>query len=170
MTMLFPLGTAKLSPDGVYRYELTRVLPDKGDRVLVACGLNPSTADAQKNDNTIRKDLGFAKIWGCARLVKINAYAFRATFPKDLKKARLAGIDVVGPDNNRAILAALELVRKTNGILMVAWGANIEQARQIELARMFGDTAMCLGTNLDGSPEHELYIPYERPLVHWSCP
>src|SRR4051812_40590931 len=64
----FLFGTATFSDDDVYRYELTRELG--GMRPLVTCGLNPSTADASKNDQTIRKDIGFAKHWGCGRVLK----------------------------------------------------------------------------------------------------
>ena len=160
--------TAEFSPCGTYRYWLTRELG--GDRPLVDCGLNPSTATAEINDQTIRKNIGFARRWGCGRLVKTNAYGFRATDPNVMKRARKSGIDIVGPGNDAALLRAVELVRLTGGILLVTWGAHIEPERQRELARIFGDLAMCLGTNGDGSPRHPLYLKYETPLVPWRCP
>ena len=160
--------TARFSPCGTYRYELTRELG--GDRPLVICGLNPSIATADKNDPTIRKEIGFAKLWGCGRLVKVNAYAYVATDPKDMRRAAKSGIDVIGPENDLRIREAVELARLTGGIVLVAWGKNIRPSRQAEISYVFGDDAMCLGINNDGSPTHPLYIPYERPLVHWSCP
>lgn len=164
-------NTANISPCGVYRYMLTRELG--GERVLAAFGLNPSKATAELDDNTIRKDMGFARRWGCGRLIKPNAYAYRATDPNDMKRARKSGVDVIGPENDEAIRGALELVRTWKGILLVAWGNHIEPKRQRDLAsiiRYAGVTPMCLGTNGNGTPVHELYQPYERELRGWVHP
>lgn len=161
-------NTARFSECGVYRYELTRELG--GDRTVVFCGLNPSTADAELNDPTVRKDIGFAQRWGYGRILKINAYAYRATDPKDMARAAKAGVDIVGDDNNRTIAEAAQLARM-GGLLVVAWGANIDPIRQHDVAALLSDVdAWCFGTNLDGSPVHELYQPYSRELVRWRCP
>jgi len=53
--------TARFSECGTYRYNLTRELG--GERPLVICGLNPSVATRDKNDPTIRREIGFAKLW-----------------------------------------------------------------------------------------------------------
>lgn len=160
--------TALFSTDGVYRYELTRELG--GIRPLVICGLNSSIATAEKNDPTIRKEMGFAKLWGFGRLVKVNAYGFRATDPNVMKRASKSGVDIVGPDNDVTIQRAVDHAHICDGIIVVAWGQNISPARQAELSYVFGDDVWCLGTNKNGTPVHPLYIPYERPLVRWSCP
>lgn len=77
-------ASALMSADGLYRYRLRRVLTaphiDHDPRVVV-CGLNPSTADAFRDDPTIRREAGFARAWGGGVLVKVNAYAWRATRP-----------------------------------------------------------------------------------------
>ena len=164
-------NTANISADGVYRYMLTRELG--GERVLAAFGLNPSKATADLDDHTIRKDMGFAKRWACGRLIKPNAYAYRATDPNDMKRARKSGVDVIGPENDEAIRGALELVRTTSGILLVAWGNHIEPKRQRDIAHlihMAGVAPMCFGTNQNGTPVHELYQPYERELRGWVHP
>lgn len=160
--------TAHFSPCRTYRYSLTRELG--GTRPLLVCGLNPSIATATKNDPTVRKEIGFAKLWGCGRLVKVNAYAFVATDPKDMKRARKRGVDVVGPENDATIARLVDEAVAQDGIILVAWGQNIETTRQAEISYVFGDHAMCLGVNEGGSPEHPLYVPYARELQHWSCP
>lgn len=176
--------TAVLSPDGVYRYELTREeimgpCEVHGNRALVICGLNPSTADADIDDQTIRKEIGFARLWKCNRLVKVNAYGFRATDPNVVKAQRKAGFDVIGqPENDfyirRAIRQSLSTYRHVpvieQGICLLAWGAHIEIDRQRQLAAMFDDVGMCLGTNGGGSPKHTLYIAYETTPQPWKCP
>jgi len=163
--------TARFSECGTYRYNLTRELG--GERPLVICGLNPSIATAVKNDRTIRKEVGFANRWGLGRLVKVNAYGFVAQFPVDMKRAAKSGVDIIGPDNDEAIRLAAGLACLTDGIFLAAWGANIEPKRQADLwsiLRFCGVPIMCLGTNKDGTPEHPLYIPYERPLREWRPP
>ncbi len=167
-------NTARISECGLYRYDLTRELG--GDRTLVSMGLNPSTADAIKPDPTITKDIGFATRWQCGRVLKLNAYAYRETKPKLMFAAAKAGVDIVGPDNDRTIREALVLVQMGLGILVVSWGRNIDPIRQREVADIIeaaGVDALCLGTNNNGSPVHELYQPYgagiER-LSRWICP
>ncbi len=51
--------SAVISPDGFYRYSLTRVW-DNLRPLVVFNLLNPSTADAERNDPTVRKTIGFA--------------------------------------------------------------------------------------------------------------
>ena len=164
-------NTATFSPDETHRYTLTRELG--GTITLLAMGLNPSKATAELDDQTIRKDMGFARIWGCGRIVKTNAYGYRATDPEDMKRARKAGIDVIGPDNDAAIQKALADLLRSDGRLLVAWGNHIEEARQRALAEMIdcsGITPYCLGTNKNGTPKHELYIPFAQELLPWTCP
>lgn len=119
---LFPQGEAQFSSDGVYRFRLTRELgepPRVYDpqidewryreivRRLVFIMLNPSTADADNDDPTIRRCKSFGKLWGYHKVVIVNLYAFRATNPAEMWAARRGGTDIVGEDNNTAITRAI---------------------------------------------------------------
>ena len=55
--------SAVISADQAYRYTLWRRWSD-GNNFVQFIGLNPSTADETKDDNTIRKCVKFAKLWG----------------------------------------------------------------------------------------------------------
>jgi hypothetical protein len=94
MTMLIPQGDAVFSADGRYRYRLTRDLGGKTTVTFIM--LNPSTADANLDDPTIRRCKGFAKDWGYGRLIIVNLFAFRATDPRDMWKAHELGVNVIG--------------------------------------------------------------------------
>src|SRR5215213_9378089 len=91
-------GSALFSACGRYRYLLTRQLGEGAlgqAKMATFIMLNPSTADATRNDPTIRKCIGFAQRWQCDTLQVLNLFAVRATLPRDMKRAD----DPVGPDN-----------------------------------------------------------------------
>lgn len=151
------------SPATVERLEITR-------RHLVSCGINPSKADAFRNDNTVSKEIGFAERWNCEWYVKVNVFAWRDTYLKDLWAAQRAGHDIVGPRNDDAIVAALSAVAMFGGVALAAWGNDVPPEREQrlrELAATAGVTWMCLGKNKSGSPKHSLYPPYSTELVQW---
>jgi hypothetical protein len=175
-------GTAKLSDDGRYRYELTRedlqgdtplfarMVGEAVGRPLVDIGLNPSTATGEEDDRTIRKGCVYAKAWGCRRFLKYNAYGYRAKFPHVMFAAQREGVDIVGPENLQAIRRGVALVRELRGILLVSWGGNIEPEWQREIANEIGDDAMCVKVNGDGTPMHYLYAKNDVQLIPWRCP
>ena len=149
-------GTASFSRCRTFRYTLTRDLG--GPCPLVVIGLNPSTADATQDDPTVRREVAFARRWGFGRLVKLNAYAFRATDPRVMHAAAQRGDDIVGPRNDAAITRALADARATAGLVLVAWGRHARPERVARIVLLLAGTdARCLRTNLDGSPVHPLY-------------
>src|SRR5438270_698879 len=94
------LPHAEFSPDGRFRYVLRRCWGD--GPLMHVCSLNPSMADHEKNDPTVRRDIGFGQRLGYGRLEKTNAGAYRSTNPARLLRTP----DPIGPDNDAAILLA----------------------------------------------------------------
>ncbi len=148
----------------LYRYVLERQLQPRpevrrpGWR-LVACGLNPSTADAFKLDPTTKREVAWALEWGCETYVKVNAEAWRDTHPANVRRARRAGADTIGPSNDLAIHMALTQLKRDGGIALASWGVGVTPARQLALIRIahdLGVTWQCAGINDDGSPVHPL--------------
>lgn len=83
--MIIPTeSSAEISEDGLYRYALRRVWlrPPKciGGAVMFI-GHNPSTADAQVNDPTIRRMMEFAARWGYGRMSVVNLLPIRTSNP-----------------------------------------------------------------------------------------
>ena len=71
--------SAILSACGLYRYTLTRDAALLGSGRMLFISLNPSVADAERNDPTVRKDIGFASRAG-ARYVDLgNLYGYNKT-------------------------------------------------------------------------------------------
>lgn len=155
-------SAALLSDDGLYRYWLTRRWAE-GPRALFVM-LNPSTADAQVDDPTIRRCVGFAKGCGCGSLVVVNLYAYRATSPADM----LAAADPVGPECDRWIESWAERV---DGPRVVAWGANARPARVAEFRYLTQPHEFdALGVTKDGQPRHPLYLRADSQLQPWPAP
>ena len=86
---------AIISKDCLYRYSLGRTWDASKERVLFIM-LNPSTADAIKDDATIKKCVGFAQRWGYGGITVGNLFALRSRDPNGL----LGPHDPVGPKNN----------------------------------------------------------------------
>jgi len=66
-----------------YRYQLLRRWEGGIGRCVIV-GLNPSTADAQNDDPTIRRCMGFAQDWGFNELIMVNLFAYRTPHPLHL--------------------------------------------------------------------------------------
>jgi len=161
---------ATFSPCRRYRYALWRAW-DPHLPTVVFCGLNPSTADETQDDPTIRRELGFARDWGFGRLVKVNAYGWRATDSKELWRTA----DPRGPDNFLAIkVHCFEAIQKREGGLFVAaWGNNIRKSDAVELRRMLrfqGVPVHVLKLTKQGQPNHPLYLPRSAVPFPWQQP
>jgi hypothetical protein len=156
--------TATFSSDYRYRYTLGRVWDDSLP-VLVWVLLNPSTADADIDDQTIRKCTEFARRWGYGGITVVNLFAYRSTTPD-----ALYSVDApIGSDNDSTIIAACR-----GRDVVCGWGTNggLRQRADhvLTLLRAIGVQPKCLRVNADGSPMHPLYVPYVTPLCNLAVP
>lgn len=147
---------AVISACGRYRYRLSRIW-DPRKPSLVWIMLNPSTADADTDDPTIRRCMGFSHREDCGGIEVLNLFAWRATSPQGLRKTYYP----IGPDNDGWIKEVLH----PHSRVVAAWGNHGSY-----LGR--GDTVMknliksglhvlCLGDK----PRHPLYISGDQPLI-----
>ena len=152
--------TAHLSTDGMYRYRLTRQW-DNGI-LLAFIMLNPSTADADVDDPTIRRCMGFARRERFAGIVVGNLYAFRATRPEDMKWAN----DPFGPGNAGALDRIAD--EAEGAPIVCAWGSSggIFGGHRAFIGRLQRRkaTLVCLGKGANGMPRHPLYVRAAQPL------
>lgn len=155
---------ASISECGRYRYTLTRIWDDQRSSLSVIM-LNPSTADADQDDPTIRRCIAFARREGFGGINVLNLFAFRATSPDDM----IAAEDPVGPECSDRIDAALRRSAAFGLPVLAAWGAHGAYQQRGEAvanrAADFGARLVCLGTTADGHPRHPLYVRGDQPLV-----
>lgn len=159
---------AEFSECGTYRYVLRRRNDDapafpQGPVLFIM--LNPSTADENKNDPTIRRCIHFANRANASELMVVNLFALRSTDPRKLLKHK----SPIGQHNDFMISELAFHVRKNNGIIVAAWGAHpAARERGEELASKFGPfkngTLLCLGQTKSGAPRHPLYVKNNQPF------
>lgn len=150
--------------DGAYRYQLWREWGPGPTCAFVM--LNPSTADAEQDDPTIRRCLGFAKSWGHGRLVVVNIYPLRATDPAELN----GPIDPYGPPGRNE--AAIESAAQEASFVVAAWGATRHRTpaaqRAIRAVTKHRDLYRLRATK-DGAPAHPLYLPASVGFHVWCA-
>lgn len=148
---------------GRYRYALTRRWAS-GGRTAAFVLLNPSTADAQRDDPTIRRCMGFARAWGFAALEVVNLFAWRATRPQALRQAAAP----VGPENDAHLLRAA----RGAGRVVLAWGIHgALDGRAAAVCALLAGAGLrprCLGHTRNGQPRHVLYLPRDAPCVPYA--
>ena len=157
-------GSAEFTPCGRYRRVLTRIWGDENDcPYLMAIGMNPSTATAHSDDPTIRRELALAARYGFKAYVKCNIMDYRATNPRELRNPTVLPRSDA---NLRTIKAYAERASK----IVVCWGfvhPSLQGFASSTVRTLEGYTLWCLGTNLDGSPKHPLYLKGDVPLELW---
>lgn len=147
------ISTAVLSADRLHRYWLTRIW-DRALPMLVVCMFNPSTADAQRDDQTILRLCAFAKRWGYGGILVVNLYSLRTSDPC-LVHGRER--EAFGDAQPAAWAAALDIACKQGTPVLCAWGAlGSSYAAKPFLEACPDLPKICLGTTKDGRPKHPM--------------
>jgi hypothetical protein len=149
------------SPCRTWRYTLARDVwfPNLGRSVvkyLNVIGLNPSTADENRDDPTVRRCLRLARDLGYDGCLITNLFAYRSTDPRGLLHAPA---DPIGPENDGYLLRAAQGA----GLVICAWGVHggyLHRGRDLlRLLREAHRELHCLGLTQGGQPRHPLYLP-----------
>lgn len=154
------LGTASFSACERYRFRLSRIWQPAAPRVAFLM-LNPSTADAEVLDPTVRRCMGFAQAWGFGACEIVNVFALRSTDPMAL----YVHADPVGAGNDQAIRAAA----RDAAFVVAAWGVHAAHLHRDEQVQelLEGADLRCLKLTKNGSPGHPLYLPNSCQPMPW---
>lgn len=158
---------ATFDATGKYRYRLWREWNRDLPRSVFLM-LNPSQADAETNDPTIRACLGLAKELGFGRLEVVNLFAYRSTDPKCLARAR----NPVGKDNDSYIVQSCA----DADVIVLAWGNHgairqrADKVRRLLAVETLGAGLFCFGLTKQGHPRHPLYIKLTTKLLPLNLP
>ena len=147
-----------------YRY----ILGTRGQRPLVCIGINPSTAEPEHLDPTLRSVERVAKNNGYDSFLMFNVYAQRATHPDDMERARNEQL-------HRANMEAFDYILSLSDrpAVWAAWGNIIEKraylkdclADMIAIGERRGAQWYTAGRrSVKGHPHHPLYLRAGSPL------
>lgn len=160
------IASATISECGRYRSHLSRMWSPERDNPArehaLFIMLNPSTADAEKDDPTIRRCIGFAREWGCTGVVVVNLFQFRATDPNELLKPGI-------PLNPRDADATIADAMAQTHVVVAGWGALhpslAYRAREVAAIAERRDRRLHhLGLTKAGHPRHPLYLAKSSKL------
>lgn len=150
-----PFG-AEFSDCRKYRYSLWRIWSPAKPKAM-CIGLNPSTANANTNDNTINILIKVLSKLGYGGFYMMNCFAYITSDPKQLKH------DPMTDQWNNNMLTTIASKCDT---IIFAYGTFkiiVETGRHSELKEMFPN-AMCFGVNKNGTPFHPRALSYKGLL------
>ena len=147
-----------------YRY----ILGTRGQKPLIYIGINPSTAQPDDLDNTLKSVQRIALGNGYDSFLMFNVYAQRATDPDAMEK-------VCNPLLHRENMEAFRYVLSLSDspAIWAAWGAVIEKRGylkdclrdMLDIGRKYGAQWYCAGAiTKKGHPHHPLYLRKDEKL------
>ena len=147
-----------------YRY----ILGTRGQNPLICIGINPSTAEPDNLDNTLKSVQRIALAGGHDSFIMFNVYAQRATDPDTMERT-------CNPLLHRENMAAFDYVLSLSDAPAVwaAWGAIIEKRDylldclrdMIAIGEKRGARWFSAGPiSKKGHPHHPLYLRKDAPL------
>ena len=147
-----------------YRY----ILGTRGQKPLICIGINPSTAQPDDLDNTLKSVQRIALGNGYDSFLMFNVYAQRATDPDAMEK-------VCNPLLHRENMEAFRYVLSLSDspAIWAAWGAVIEKRGylkdclrdMLDIGRKYSAQWYCAGAiTKKGHPHHPLYLRKDEKL------
>ena len=147
-----------------YRY----ILGTRGENPLICIGINPSTAEPDHLDNTLKSVERIAHGNGFDSFIMFNVYAQRATNPDAMEKT-------CNPLLHRENLEAFRYVLSISDrpAVWAAWGAIIEKRKylpdcvrdMVQVGRKYGAVWYHAGAvSKKGHPHHPLYLRKDEKL------
>jgi len=147
-----------------YRY----ILGTRGSNPLICIGINPSTAEPDHLDNTLKSVERIALGNGFDSFIMFNVYAQRATDPDAMEKTCNL---VLHKENLEAFRYVLSISEKP--AVWAAWGAIIEKRGylascvqdMLAAGKEFGAQWYCAGAiTKKGHPHHPLYLRKDEKI------
>lgn len=151
-----------------YRYSLFRIW-DEDKPMVMFIGLNPSTANENTDDPTIKSVCRIAANNGFGGVYMMNCFPIVSPDPSVLKEFWESPNPYVQHQDtlNRSYLTG---TAKVCSAVVFAWGSFkivSEVNRDKELLKMFPD-ALALSVNKNGSPKHPLYCKSDTKFIPFS--
>jgi hypothetical protein len=141
---------AVFSDDHKYRYMLYRIWDDTMPKAM-CIGLNPSTANEEKNDATINRLIGALKQLGFGGFVMTNLFALISKKPEALRS---------NPDPVKDNDEWLKYASRNVDTIIFCWGNFPMATYRAKKIKLLFPKAKCFGKNANGSPWHPRALGY----------
>ena len=147
-----------------YRY----ILGTRGKNPLICIGINPSTAEPDNLDNTLKSVQRIAHGNGFDSFIMFNVYAQRATDPDAMERQCNPALHLENLKAFRYVLSISE-----TPTVWAAWGAIIEKRGylsdcvrdMVAVGREYGAIWCCAGAiSKKGHPHHPLYLRKDEKI------
>lgn len=147
-----------------YRY----ILGTKGKNPLICIGINPSTAEPDNLDNTLKSVERIAHGNGFDSFIMFNVYAQRATNPDAMERQCNLTLH---QENLKAFRYVLSISKTPT--VWAAWGAIIEKRDyladcvrdMVAVGQEYGANWCCAGAiSKKGHPHHPLYLRKDEKI------
>lgn len=194
MKFKYPIthSDALITEDQKHRYSLSRIW-NKKKPMIMFIGLNPSRADAIKNDATIIRCINYAQSWQHGQVVFeelmknggdypnkyggmyfANLYSFRTPYVKGPLPAKAIEegwqplIENLPIAHDNLTDSYLRYMIADSATVVCCWGSwNFTGERVAQVLQMISEP-YCFGKNADGSPKHPLYLPKMASIKRWE--
>ena len=140
-----------------YRY----ILGERGERPIICVGVNPSTAEPDKLDRTMKRVKSISEFNGYDGYYMLNVCAQRATSPEDIEQINISCL------HNENMKAFEKLFSCHSGLdVWAAWGGSITKRSFFisylhviqEIGTKHGVNWFCAGLTKNGHPRHPLFL------------
>ena len=147
-----------------YRY----ILGTRGKNPLICIGINPSTAEPDNLDNTLKSVERIALGNGFDSFIMFNVYAQRATDPDAMERSCNMALHRENLEAFRYVLSISD-----HPAVWAAWGAIIEKRKYLSacvrdmlaLGAEYGAAWYCAGAiTKKGHPHHPLYLKKDEKI------
>jgi len=151
-----------------YRY----ILGTRGKNPLICIGINPSTAEPDNLDNTLKSVSRIAEGNGYDSWIMFNVYAQRATRPDDMDRELDSRLHAANMAAFRYILENVDAGHSP--AVWAAWGTIIEKRGyladcvrdMVALGNEYSARWLCAGKcSNKGHPHHPLYLRKDEKTV-----
>ena len=150
-----------------YRY----ILGTRGDNPLICIGINPSTAEPDNLDNTLKSVQRIAEGNGFDSFIMFNVYAQRATDPNDMD---IEFNSALHEENMKAFEYILKNDKASRPAVWAAWGTIVEKRPYLKkclqdmvaIGQKYKAQWVCAGKcSKAGHPHHPLYLKKDEAVV-----
>lgn len=156
-----PVGKKNITciKNGDIREIITVEIDRNSGKTAVVIGLNPSTADSEKSDNTLTRTARYLWQYGMGRVTMINLYETVSISPDGIHSKHLCDLN-----RHQSLFEKADMI-------VIAWGVGNEykeaKVKAEALLLQYKEKVYCIERKSGNRPAHPSRISYGDKLVYY---